>query len=67
MKCPECKKKNLKSKVYVGTCTVSCVHSPDYYDEEGVFHRQSPIILSQSYSCSNGHIWDIYPESKEEN
>lgn len=57
MICQQCKKKEKKSNVYIGSSysTAMCVHS--YYDENGEYHSHDPNIRSTSYSCSNNHSW----------
>ncbi|GAH86400.1 unnamed protein product [marine sediment metagenome] len=57
MRCPECEKNGLKSKVYVGTSSTTLLASYPYYDEEGNYHCDDPNTITTSYSCSNGHSW----------
>ena len=57
MKCPECQKQGLKSKVYVGSSTTTLLAFQPYYDEEGNYHYDDPNTIYTSYSCSNGHSW----------
>lgn len=55
--CPECKKKGLKSKVYIGSMTSTLMAGSQYYDEEGNYHYNDPNHTTTYYSCSNGHKW----------
>ena len=57
MRCPTCEKDGLKSKVYIGTSTITCMGYAPYYDEEGQFHAHDPNGTQTSYQCSNGHKW----------
>lgn len=57
MKCPECKKLGLKSKVYVGASSTTLLAFTPYYDEEGNYHHNDPNVITTSYTCSNGHSW----------
>ena len=57
MICPECKRQGLKSRVYVGTSSVTLMYSAPFYDEEGKYHDHDPNTRTTSYSCSNGHKW----------
>ena len=57
MKCAECAKSGLKSRVYVGMSTVTCMGWQPYYDEDGRHHSHDPNTHQTQYSCSNAHKW----------
>lgn len=57
MKCPECQKQNLKSRVFPGAQIVPAVGYFTYYDEVGNFHQEAKSKITQFYECSNGHSW----------
>jgi len=57
VKCPECVKNGLRSKVWPGAGTVTLMGWRTYYDEEGLFHVHDPNKYVMKYSCSNGHKW----------
>ena len=57
MKCPECIKLGLRSKIFAGMSsgTLMCCHP--FYDEDGVYHHHDYNKTTTNYSCSNGHSW----------
>lgn len=57
MICPECEKLGLKSMVFVGSSTITCLMYQHFYDEEGREHFHDPNMTTTHYSCSNGHSW----------
>jgi hypothetical protein len=57
MKCKQCQEANLRSKVYIGGQTTTCIGFSYYYDEDGKLHDHDPNTITTSYSCSNGHNW----------
>ncbi len=57
MLCPECIKKGLKSMVYPGSGSTTCMYFQPFYDEEGKYHHHDGNITTYEYSCSNGHKW----------
>jgi len=57
MLCPECKKQGLKSCVYEGISTTTCIGYTAYYDESGFYHNHDPNVTTTEYRCSNGHTW----------
>ena len=57
MKCPECEKLGLKSKIFVGASSSTLLAAMPYYDEEGNYHYNDLNTTSTSYTCSNGHSW----------
>jgi len=59
MICPECKKENKKSRVYLGSSFTTLMAPVPYYDEDGRLHVHDPNITTISYSCSNGHSWTV--------
>jgi hypothetical protein len=59
MKCPECLKKGLNSKVYDRGGWATCVHTPKFYDEQGRMHDHDNNIYTHEYECSNGHKFEI--------
>lgn len=64
MICPECKKENVKSKVYSGGGSSTLLGWETYYDEDGYFHIHDPNWKTTGYTCSNGHRWAM--RSKKE-
>lgn len=58
MKCPECSKKGLKSRVYVDDPVSTAFVSRAYYDEDGEFHpREVVSVTTTTYQCVCGHVW----------
>jgi hypothetical protein len=57
MKCPECTKLGLRSKVYVGTSSSTDIPCPPFYDEDGNYHLHDLNEVRSNYSCSQGHHW----------
>ena len=58
MKCPECVKQDLKSKVNVPSyCIRTAMCVDQYYDEDGKYHSHDMNTTSSQYTCSNGHAW----------
>ena len=57
MKCSECKKQGLKSKVTPGVGLRTAMHCFPFYDEEGNYHHHDVNVTTTRYSCSNGHKW----------
>jgi hypothetical protein len=57
MKCPICKEKDLKSKVYSKGSSTTLMGYSSYYDEEGVYHNHDPNTHTSYYNCSEGHEW----------
>ncbi len=55
MKCPECKKRGLKSKLNVGPTYGTCMAHTEYYDEDGKYHMHDPNKYTKSFYCSNDH------------
>lgn len=60
MKCPVCKEKELKSNVYPGGCSITCVYFQPFYDEDGNYHVHDGNTRTQGFSCSLGHSWVEY-------
>lgn len=57
MICPECKKQELKSKVYTGPGLTTLMWCPPFYDEDGKFHNHDGNTTTTPMNCSNGHNW----------
>jgi len=57
MKCEECQKQGLTSRIYVGGTTATLMAAEYYYDEEGRYHAHDPNNLTTTFACSNGHHW----------
>jgi len=57
--CPVCQKDGLKSRVYIGGCTITALWCGNgHYDEDGDYQPPEPCNKSAcDYSCSNGHSW----------
>lgn len=64
MKCKECEKLGLKSKVYSSTKAVTCMGSSPFYDENGKYHYHDMTTIFTDYQCSNGHDWTEMSNSK---
>lgn len=66
--CEKCKENNKKYSVTQGACSTTCMAvSPPYWDENGVYHPyNNPKAVSCSYTCSNGHNWNIEREITNE-
>jgi hypothetical protein len=57
MKCKECQDSGKTSRVYPGGSSVTAMHCPAYYDENGVYHHHNMNVMTTHYECSNGHSW----------
>ncbi len=57
MKCPECVKQGLTSRVYIESGTTTCLGWSPYYDENGRYHSHDPNMTTTGYRCSNGHVF----------
>ena len=57
MKCPECEKQDLKSRVYPGMGSSTLMYCQPFYDEEGKYHTHDSNTTTWQYSCSEGHEW----------
>ena len=55
MICQKCKRDGKRSKVYVGTSTVTAMYSQPYYDEDGKYVHNDPNTTTTTYWCSNSH------------
>lgn len=61
MKCPECERLGLRSRVYdsgsvwwMAEDHIRHNWNP-YWDEDDVYHVHNPNIKNKSYECSNSH------------
>ncbi len=60
MKCERCTRAGLKSKLYIGgSITTLLARGDDYYDENGKFIDDNPNTITTSYSCTNGHSFQV--------
>lgn len=57
MICPVCADKVIKSRVFPGYATTTCIASQSFYDEEGHYHSHDINSTSQVFNCSQGHSW----------
>lgn len=58
MKCPECERLDLRSRVNVPMGSmVMAMACPSYYDEDGKYHNHDFNSATSEYSCSQGHRW----------
>ena len=57
MKCLECQREGVRSKVFVGVMTSTLMHCPGFYDEEGVYHIHDMNEITTSYTCARGLCW----------
>lgn len=55
MKCPECVKDGVTSKVYDNGSVSHLLGWRPFHDEDGEYHAHDPNDLRTDYSCSNGH------------
>lgn len=60
MICQKCKEQGLKSHVYGGIGSITCVHYTPFYDEDGQYHSHDGNTRTSSFRCSNGHEWTEY-------
>lgn len=58
MKCPECQKSGLKSRVTNEGSSSTLMYCAPFYDEEGRYHNHDSNIITTLYLCSNGHYWN---------
>jgi hypothetical protein len=59
MICQECKKLDLKSKLYPGPSYTTATYYPPFYDEDGNLHHHDGSSTVTSYECSNGHSFTL--------
>jgi hypothetical protein len=59
MKCSECVKNGLTSRVYDHGSTRTLMGWVPYYDEDGKPHNHDPNATTYGYRCSRGHHWVI--------
>ncbi len=58
MKCEECQKLGVQSKVFVPAGGFrTAMGGEEFYDEIGHHHIHDPNISMASWSCSGGHEW----------
>lgn len=55
MKCGRCVEQGLKSRLHSHGGTKTLMGWSPYYDEDGVFHKHDPNLMTKYYQCSNGH------------
>lgn len=55
MKCPECERLGLRSRVRIGSGFSTAMCGDSFYDEDGRYHNHDPNTVTWHYSCSNGH------------
>jgi hypothetical protein len=59
MKCFQCETNGLKSKIYIGMSSSTCMSVYAYYDEDRNYHSHNGNIYTTAYSCSNLHQWKL--------
>jgi len=57
MICQQCKEQGLKSRVTVGSSSVTLLYCYPFYDEEGNYHYHDSNTTITVYECSHGHTW----------
>ena len=58
MKCPECVKSGLRSRVYIGLSSTTLLNWTPFYDEDGQLRNvRNPNTTTTDYTCSQGHSW----------
>ena len=58
MKCPQCVREGLRSRVYPDNgSAVTLLGYGREYDEDGALHIHDPNRLGCGYRCSLGHRW----------
>ncbi len=66
MKCPQCVKDDLRSKMFPGRLNYSVMGGTvqQYYDEDGEWHSHDVNAYDSYCHCSQGHKWinTIYNE-----
>jgi len=62
MICEECKKEGIKSTISIGSSMSTLMHGSSGYDEDGRYYIHDPNIITTSYHCSRGHVWDVKRE-----
>jgi len=58
MKCPKCEKLGQKSRVYVIMSATKAMGGMPFYDEDGKYHVDGPLLTTIKYICFNGHSWE---------
>lgn len=58
MICPECQAAGQKSTVRELGGSVTLMHCPAFYDEEGRRHHHDMNTRTEGFRCSNGHTWE---------
>ena len=59
MKCAVCQTEGLQSRVFPGMSTMTAMYCQPFYDEGGEYHHHDMNSTSTSYTCSNGHAWNV--------
>jgi hypothetical protein len=57
MICQECKAAGQKSTVTPLGGSTTAMYCAPYYDEDGKYHHHDANVVTESFSCSNGHKW----------
>jgi len=63
MKCPECVKEGLRSRVSFGATSTTLMGVSRYYDEDGKLVVHDPNTRTTRYNCSEGHVWIVRERS----
>ena len=55
--CSACVRNGMKSTVRRGATTTTLTAVDEFYDENGVYHRDDPNTRTTTWWCSQGHQW----------
>jgi hypothetical protein len=64
MKCPECFKEDLSSKVFILHGYQTDMYCPPFYDENGDYHLHDYNLNHVNYTCSKDHYFKIIHKKK---
>ncbi len=57
MICPKCKEEGRTSKIYPSGAFSTSMFCAPWYDEQGSYHDHDGNWITESFRCSNGHVW----------
>lgn len=59
VRCPQCVKEGLKSRVFPMGSQRTQMHYAPYYDEDGFYHHHDRNTITTNHRCSNEHRWMV--------
>ena len=64
MKCPECERQGMVSKLYLQYGPTTDMATHEFYDEEGKYHFHDPNSSTTIFKCTNRHVGAISQSRK---